>query len=78
MARVIHGATPRHAVAGTPEEEVGEMWVWIVVFIVIVVAIAALWIGNTVRWTKRNRNLERRSPKTFGGNEDVDEQNHHR
>jgi hypothetical protein len=30
-------------------------------------------IGNTVRWTKRNGNLARRSPKAFGSGADPDE-----
>jgi uncharacterized membrane protein len=52
------------------------MWVWIVVAVVVLAVIAAVWIGNTVRWTKRNNNLARRSPKLFGrSGPQVDERN---
>lgn len=50
------------------------MWVWIAVAVIVVVA--AVWIGNTVVWTKRNNNLARKSPKAFGhGGPEVDEHN---
>jgi len=37
-----------------------------------------VWIGNTVRWTRRNGTLARRSPRVFGRRDDVDEFNHAR
>lgn len=50
------------------------VWVWIAIAVIVVVA--AVWIGNTVWWTKRNNNLARKSPKLGGrGGPDVDENN---
>lgn len=50
------------------------VWVWIAVAVIVVVA--AVWIGNTVVWTKRNNNLARKSPKLIGhGGPQVDENN---
>ena len=49
-------------------------WIWIVVAVVAIAAVYGVWIGNTVRWTRRNGNLARRSPRMFGS-EDVDEFN---
>jgi hypothetical protein len=52
---------------------------WVIVAIVVIAVVAAVWIGNTVRWTKRNDNLARRSPKMFGkGGPGVDEHNRSR
>jgi hypothetical protein len=53
-------------------------WIWIVVAVVAIAAVYGLWIGNTVRWTSRNGNLRRRSPKAFGNGADVDEFNRSR
>lgn len=50
------------------------LWVWIAVAVIVVVA--AVWIGNTVVWTKRNNHLARKSPKTVGrAGPGVDEHN---
>ncbi|WP_299951436.1 hypothetical protein [uncultured Modestobacter sp.] len=44
---------------------------WIIVFTVLVVIIAAVWIGNTIRWTRQNNMLARKSPRLFDpGHED--------
>lgn len=49
---------------------------WVIVAIVVIVVVAAVWIGNTVWWTKRHGNLARRSPKIVGkGGPRVDERN---
>jgi hypothetical protein len=49
---------------------------WVIVAIVVIVVVAAVWIGNTVWWTRRHGNLARRSPKIVGkGGPGVDEQN---
>ena len=49
---------------------------WVIVAIVVIVVLAAVWIGNTVWWTKRNNNLARRSPRIIGkGGPKVEEQN---
>ncbi|WP_336027231.1 hypothetical protein [Geodermatophilus sp. FMUSA9-8] len=50
-------------------------WIWIVVAVVAIAAVYGVWIGNTVRWTKRNGNLARRSPGIFGRSDEVDEFN---
>ncbi|MGR7026895.1 hypothetical protein [Geodermatophilus sp. URMC 62] len=52
-------------------------WIWIVVAVVAIAAVYGVWIGNTVRWTKRNDNLRRRSPRAFN-RDDVDHLNHRR
>lgn len=51
--------------------------VWVVIAVVVIVVVAAVWIGNTVIWTKRNNNLARKSPKLIGhGGPGIDDQNH--
>lgn len=39
---------------------------WTIVFVIVVVVILAVWIGNTIRYTRANNNLGRKSPKMFG------------
>jgi hypothetical protein len=42
------------------------MATWTIVFIVVAVLIVAVWIGNTIWWTRRNNTLGRKSPRRFG------------
>jgi hypothetical protein len=39
---------------------------WVIVFVVVVVVIGTVWIGNTVRWTRRTGQLKRKSPLDWG------------
>jgi hypothetical protein len=43
----------------------GTGW-WAVVFFAVVAVVAVVWIGNTVRWTRANGNLARRSEPALG------------
>ncbi|MCO7219058.1 hypothetical protein [Klenkia sp. PcliD-1-E] len=43
----------------------GTGW-WAVVFFAVVAVVAAVWIGNTIRWTRANGNLARRSEPALG------------
>ena len=47
-----------------------------IVFIAVVVVLLGIWIGNTVRWTRRNGTLARRSPRMRGDGHLVDDENH--
>ncbi|WP_299960154.1 hypothetical protein [uncultured Modestobacter sp.] len=38
---------------------------WTIVGLVLIVIILAVWIGNTVWWTKRNGTLKRKSPLSW-------------
>ncbi|SCX44197.1 hypothetical protein SAMN03159343_1373 [Klenkia marina] len=39
---------------------------WAVVFFAVVAVVAAVWVGNTLRWTRANDNLARRGTKAVG------------
>lgn len=38
---------------------------WIIVFVVVIVLVGGFWIGNTIRWTRRNGQLGRKSPLSW-------------
>lgn len=42
------------------------MLTWTIVFIVVAAVLIAVWIGNTIRWTKQNNTLGRKSPGLWG------------
>jgi hypothetical protein len=44
------------------------VWAWI--FVVAVAVVAAVWLGNTLWWTKRNGNLGRRGTGIVAGETD--------
>lgn len=39
---------------------------WAIIAAVVITALVAVWIGNTIRWTRANDNLARKSPKMIG------------
>lgn len=52
------------------------MLMWTILAIVLIGGILALWVLNAVRLAKKNKNWERRSPKTIGrGGPHVDDSN---
>jgi len=55
---------PETPAAAPSTREVPPM-TWVIVFIVLAVLIVGFWIANTVRWTKQNGTLQRKSPPMF-------------